>query len=211
MAALARRLVSIFMATLMVVGVMAPAASAGSHESEILAVMNSARADAGLAPVAMYADLTDDAVAWSQHMYSQGSLSHNPNLAAVTTGWDKLGENVGLGPTVSSIHTAFMASASHRGNVLGDYDSVGIAVVAETPTKLWVTVVFMKSLGQPVATEPTVDDPDPYAKQQPEPAPHQPEPAPQQAVTEAPSAPRPEPPPQPSVPFTRPAGRLFAI
>lgn len=211
MAALARRLVSIFMSTLMVVGVMAPAASAGSHESEILTLMNAARADAGLAPVVVYSDLTDDAVAWSQHMHSQGSLSHNPNLAAVTTGWDKLGENVGLGPTVSSIHKAFMASASHRRNVLGDYDSVGIAVVAETPTKLWVTVVFMKSLGQPVVVEPAVDDPDPYAKQPPEPAPHQPEPAPQQAVPEAPTVPRPEPTQQPSVPFIRPAGRIFAI
>lgn len=215
MAALARRITSLLLSTLMVVGVLAPAASAASHESDLLALMNTARAEAGLAPVTMHSDLTDDAAAWSQYMYGQGSLSHNPNLSAVTTGWDKLGENVGLGPTIGSLHDAFMKSASHRGNVLGDYNHVGIAVVAETPTKLWVTVVFMKSLAKTEAPAPE-SDPDPYAKQQPEPAPHQPEPAPQESSAPAPdtATSTPEPaaePPSPTVRIARPAGRIFAV
>ncbi len=209
MAALARRIALVLLSTLTVVGVLAPAASAASHESELLALMNSARAEAGLGPVTVHSDLTDDAVAWSQHMFSQGALSHNPNLASVTTGWDKLGENVGLGPTIGSLHDAFMASSSHRGNVLGDYEYVGVAVVAETPTKLWATVVFMSSLANPV--EPTDDDPDPYAKQQPQPAPQQPEPAPQEAEPERQSSTRLEPAAEEPVRFVRPASRLFAI
>ncbi len=173
MAALARRLGSIFLTTLMVIGVMAPAASAASYENEALAMLNSARSANGLAPVSMHSDLTDDALAWSQHMQDQGSLSHNPGLSSVTTGCDKLGENVGVGVSIESLHTAFMNSSGHRGNILGDYDSVGIAVVAETSSKLWITVVFMKG----IAPAPVADndpDPEPYATQTPAPASEQP-------------------------------------
>lgn len=166
MAALASRIVSVLLTTLMVVAVMAPSASATSHESDALALLNAERAAAGLAPVSMHADLTDDALAWSRHMQEQGSLSHSPNLAAVTTGWDKLGENVGVGTSISALHTAFMNSSGHRGNILGDYDSVGIAVVEETSSKLWITVVFMKSL-DPTPATPAVEDPEPYAETQP--------------------------------------------
>ena len=137
-----------------------------STEPRRLALLNAERAAAGLAAVAMHPDLVDDALAWSQRMMGAGSLSHNPNLAAVTSDWDKLGENVGVGTSVASLHTAFMNSPGHRGNILGDYDYVGIAVVEETSSKLWITVVFMKSLNTvPVESDPT--DPEPYSDVQP--------------------------------------------
>jgi len=157
----------------MVLGVMAPGASAASHEGEALALLNAARVASGLSPVAMHSDLTDDALAWSQYMLDQGVLSHNPSLASVTTSWDKLGENVGVGVTIESLHTAFMNSSSHRGNILGDYDYVGIAVVEETSSKLWITVVFMKALdATPVAA--AVEDPEPYATEEAAPSTAQP-------------------------------------
>ncbi len=162
MAALATRLASVFLTTMMVLGVMAPSASAGAHESDALAMLNAARAAAGLSPVEMHSDLTDDASAWSRHMLEQGSLSHNPNLSSVAPNWDKLGENVGVGTSIASLHTAFMDSPGHRGNVLGDYDYVGIAVVEETSSKLWITVVFMKSLAT-TPIESGGDDPEPYS------------------------------------------------
>ena len=165
MAALATRLGSVLLTTILVFATLAPSAAAASPEGDALALLNAERQAAGLAPVAMHSDLTDDARAWSQHMRTQGSLSHNPNLAAVTADWDKLGENVGLGTSIGALHDAFMASSSHRGNVLGDYDYVGIAVVAETSSKLWITVVFMKSLGgQPAAEK----EPEPYSEVQPD-------------------------------------------
>lgn len=188
MAALARRLSSILLTATMIITVFAPAASAGTHEGDLLALMNAERSASGLAPVAMHSDLTDDALAWSAHLMAQGSLSHNPSLASVTTGWDALGENVGVGTSAGSLHHAFMTSASHRANVMGDYDYVGIAVVEETSTKLWVTVVFMKQLGyQP---EPAVE-PVPYAEDQPAPRP-----APQAPVAAAPAT-KPTPAPAP--------------
>ena len=167
MAALARRITSVLLTTVLAVAVMAPAANAGSHESDSLALLNAERRAAGLAPLEMHSDLIDDALAWTQHMQNQGSLSHNPNLAAVSANWEKLGENVGLGTSVTSLHEAFMASSGHRGNILGDFDSVGIAVIEETPSKLWITVVFMKTLGSP-AEEPEAEaDPEPYSEVQP--------------------------------------------
>jgi hypothetical protein len=114
----------------------------------------------------MHYDLTDDALAWSLHMQEQDLLSHNPNLAAVNEIWDELGENVGVGTSISTLHTAFMASPGHRANILGDYDYVGIAVVEERSTKLWITVVFMKSL-KATPAPPSGDDPEPYSEEQP--------------------------------------------
>ncbi len=164
MAALAKRLITALLTTTLAMGLLVPAASASSYESDALSMLNEARAAAGLAPVSMYADLTDDALAWSQHMKADQQLTHNPSLSSVAADWDKLGENVGVGTSIAALHQAFMDSASHRGNILGDYNYVGIAVVAETPSKLWITVVFMKSLDAAPAVE---DDPEPYAQEQP--------------------------------------------
>lgn len=165
MAALATRLASVLLTTVLALAVLAPSAAAASPEADALALLNAERQASGLAPVAMHSDLVDDALAWSQHMRSQGSLSHNPNLSSVTANWGKLGENVGLGTSIPALHDAFMASSSHRGNILGDYNYVGIAVVEETSSKFWITVVFMKSLdSQP---DPTDEDPEPYSEVQP--------------------------------------------
>ncbi|MDJ0663257.1 MAG: CAP domain-containing protein [Acidimicrobiia bacterium] len=166
MAALARRIASVLLTTALAVGVMAPAAGAASHEGDSLALLNAERRAAGLAPLTMHADLIDDAHAWTLHMQGQGSLSHNPNLAAVSANWVKLGENVGRGSSIAALHDAFMASSSHRGNILGDYDSVGIAVIEEAPSKLWITVVFMKTLASSPAPSDDVD-PEPYSDVQP--------------------------------------------
>ncbi len=166
MTALVKRFATVLLTAFMLIGTMAPAALAGSYENDALTLLNAERAAAGLAPLTSHPDLADDALAWSNHMMGQGSLSHNPRLSAVTANWDKLGENVGLGTSIASLHAAFMDSSSHRGNILGDYDHVGIAVVAETSSKLWITVVFMKSLDSTPEAE-TSDDPEPYSDVQP--------------------------------------------
>lgn len=189
MAALAKRFASVLLTTTLLIGALAPAASAASPESELLSLMNSERAASGLGPVATHPDLVDDAAAWSHHLMAQGSLSHNPNLAAVTASWDKLGENVGVGATISSLHSAFMSSSSHRGNVLGDYTHVGIAVVEESPTRMWVTVVFMKARGDSSGEEPL-----PYSEEVPTTADQQPiADAPATASPVAAPAPAPQP------------------
>lgn len=104
--------------------------------------INAERAAANLPPLAPYWDLIDDARAHSDAMRQSGGIYHNPSLSQVTVGWQALGENVGVGPTVDSLHQAFMNSPAHAANVLGNYDYAGVGVVTD-PT-MWVTVVFMR-------------------------------------------------------------------
>lgn len=66
----------------------------------------------------------------------------------VTGDWSSLGENVGVGGSVSSLHKAFMASPTHRDNMLNPaYDQVGVGVITQGD-HVWVTVLF-SSGGEP--------------------------------------------------------------
>ena len=62
-------------------------------------------------------------------MASSNTLKHNPNLTSQVKGWHYVGENVGVGGDVSSLHAAFMASAPHKANILDkDYTQIGVGV-----------------------------------------------------------------------------------
>lgn len=124
-----------------------PAPSANAEA--LLALINDERAAAGLDALATDRGLTDLAVTWSKKMARSNQLSHNPALRdqveAAVPGWRRLGENVGVGGDIDSLHQAFMASPGHRANVLGDFDRVGIGVKA-AQGRLWVTVDFVATL-----------------------------------------------------------------
>ncbi len=62
----------------------------------------------------------------------------------MTTGWSELAENTGVGPDAGRLHDAFMDSAGHHKNVLGDYNYVGVGVAEEPGGKLWFSAVSMK-------------------------------------------------------------------
>ena len=72
-------------------------------------------------------------------------LVHDPNLAAKTAAvvprWSRAGENIGVGSDVVGLHNAFYNSASHRANMLGAYNQVGVGVVLDRGT-IWVTFRF---------------------------------------------------------------------
>jgi uncharacterized protein YkwD len=114
-------------------------------EGTLVSKINSSRSAAGLAPLETYWDLTDDARAHSARMMDRGDIYHNPALGSVTGVWEKLGENVGMGVDLNALHSAFMNSSSHRGNILGDYNYVGVGVKTDAAGVYWVTVVFMKA------------------------------------------------------------------
>ena len=121
-----------------------PGAFAATEDS-LLNKINTARSANGLPALASHWDLADDAEAHSKRMMDADKLYHNSNLAGVTSGWLALGENVGVGPSANSIHTAFMNSSSHRANIMGDFTHAGVGAVRESDNKVWVTVVFMKA------------------------------------------------------------------
>lgn len=127
-----------------------PAAAApADDEAAFVAAINQSRAAAGLAALATDPAASQVARGWSGQMAGRDLLQHNPNLQAeveayVTTAWQRIGENVGVGYGVSSLHDAFMNSSGHRANILGDYNRVGVGVVRDASGRIWVTVVFIK-------------------------------------------------------------------
>lgn len=148
------RKISIVLVALVVMTVgLAVPAQAGA-EGSFLSKINSSRAAAGLPALSMSSELVPDARAHSAEMMAAGNIFHSSNLAGVASGWEALAENVGAGPSVSSIHTAFMNSAGHRRNILGDFNYVGVGV-QEANGQIWVTVIFMRKGSAPATTTTT--------------------------------------------------------
>ena len=141
---ISRRWLGVAIVALLTALAAVPGAFAATEDT-LLSKINSARSSNGLPALASHWDLVDDAEAHSNRMMEADKLYHNSNLAGVTTGWLALGENVGVGPSANSIHTAFMNSSSHRANIMGDFTHVGVGAVRESDNKVWVTVVFMKA------------------------------------------------------------------
>lgn len=132
--------------SLTVMGVGLSAGADAGQEAEFLAKINASRSAAGLAPLTMAGGLQTYARSHSADMAAAGKIYHSTSAqlaAAAGSGWSKLGENVGRGPTVSDLHTAFMNSSGHKANILGDYNYVGVGTTT-SGGYIYVTVVFMK-------------------------------------------------------------------
>ncbi|MDX1447961.1 MAG: CAP domain-containing protein [Acidimicrobiia bacterium] len=152
-----RRLLATTLGALLFVGTSAIAWASPSEEAEFVSMINQSRAAAGLAPLTVHNDLVVGARNHTAKMIPTGTIFHSTSseLSSVTTGWLVLGENVGKGGTTSSLHRAFMESPSHKANILGDYDRVGVGVGHDDAGKIYVTVMFMKSKAAPAPTTTT--------------------------------------------------------
>jgi len=133
-------------------------------ESEFLANINASRANAGLGPLTVEGGLVSHARNHTADMMAAGDIYHSSSGelgAAGGTGWDRMGENVGKGQSPASLHEAFMNSAGHKANILGDYNYVGVGTGSQDGY-LYVTVVFMKKgsapAPPPATTTTTVSD-----------------------------------------------------
>ncbi|HVF74089.1 MAG TPA: CAP domain-containing protein [Acidimicrobiales bacterium] len=122
-----------------IVGVLVPvavapagaAADPQAAEAAFVAKINALRAAKGLGQLRVDAELTSIARQWAARMASKGDIAHNPSFSAqVQANWVKLGENVGMGPTVDKLHAAFVASPTHYKNLVdGAFELVGVGVV----------------------------------------------------------------------------------
>lgn len=130
-------------------------------EVQFVDLINRERTSRGLTPLATHSDLVAGARAQADAIRDAGSLFHNSDLGSLTTGWKKLGENVGFGGTVSGLHAAFMNSTGHRANILDPaYTHIGVGVVVDGST-IWVAQVFMQAsvtVSQTTFTPPFRDD-----------------------------------------------------
>jgi hypothetical protein len=121
-----------------------------ADEARFVELINDERAAVGLDPLELLGDLTFGARAQAEAQadVAEGPF-HNPDLASITTGWAVLGENVGVGYSVETLHRAFMESDAHRENVLAPiFDHIGAGVV-ERNGMLWVSIVFADMIGVP--------------------------------------------------------------
>ena len=110
--------------------------------AQFVGQINGARSSHARTRLAVSSALTSVAASWAATMARSNRLAHNPGLARSVSGWKVLGENVGVGPSVSSLESAFYNSAEHRANMLdSEFTLVGVAVV-DVGDKLWVVEVF---------------------------------------------------------------------
>lgn len=133
----------------------APAAADASAEQAFVASINRLRAERGLRPLQVDAELTAIARRWAGRMAAAGAISHNGGFsAAVTANWAKLGENVGRGPDVDDLMRAFVASPTHLANLVdAEFASVGVGVV-ERNGELWTAHQFMTTFDEPAPAPP---------------------------------------------------------
>lgn len=135
-----------------VIGVLVPVAVAPADaatdpraaESAFVAKINALRAAKGLGQLQVDGELTSIARQWAARMAAKGDISHNTSFSAqVKADWIKLGENVGMGPTVDKLHAAFVASPTHYKNLVdGDFQLVGIGVVVSAGGTLFTAHQF---------------------------------------------------------------------
>jgi len=137
-------------------------ASTATDAATSRALVNSARSAAGLAGLSDDPRLDAIAQAQAQRMADRDAIYHNPNLKsdadAAGVDWQWIGENVGVGPDVQSIHDGFMASPGHHENIVyPDYNVIGTGAAVGKDGSLFIAQVFAGlQPSSPASTTPAV-------------------------------------------------------
>lgn len=110
-------------------------------------LINAARVDVDENRLRLDAELSRVARKHTKEMIKRGNIYHSTaeQIRRRVTEWRVVGENVGVGATVSSLHEAFMDSRPHRENIqYPTYRFVGVGV-KRADGRMWVTVLFERS------------------------------------------------------------------
>ncbi|MFN2526058.1 MAG: CAP domain-containing protein [Actinomycetota bacterium] len=106
--------------------------------------MNQERKSRGLGTMRLDPELSWVAKKHTQDMIKANQIFHSSSqqLTSRITRWSTLGENVGVGGDVDSLHQAYMDSPDHRENILfKGFTFVGVGTVV-TNGKMWTTTIF---------------------------------------------------------------------
>jgi len=124
---------------------MSSAEAATSPEARFVQLINASRTAKGLNPLRWRSTLSEVAERHSNRMLRDSDIYHNSKLGNEITGtWRLAGENVGVGFDVADLHAAFMASTSHRANIMrARFDDIGLGVVVSGSGEVYVTEVFV--------------------------------------------------------------------
>jgi uncharacterized protein YkwD len=115
---------------------------------EVYQLVNADRAANGLPALTWNAQLGALAQGWSEHMASTGKFEHSDINSTIHSpafnAFTRLGENILVGRcnmSAAEMERAWMNSPSHRANILGSYNLIGVAVVC-SGDRLWATQSF---------------------------------------------------------------------
>lgn len=115
----------------------------GSAENEFASNINSYRSSNGLPALSRNGSLDSYARSWAKQMAANGELSHS-DVGSLLGQWSAVGENIGVGYSVSALFGAFVDSPTHESNIVGDFTHMGIGVYQDADGALWTTHVFAR-------------------------------------------------------------------
>ena len=124
----------------------ATTAAAGSFsapaESDFLSKINALRSSVGVPGLAANAELNNYARWWAKQMADSGNFSHS-DIASLLGPWSTVGENIGYGPSVTSVFNALVASTGHYNNMVDPrFTSVGVGAYVDSIGRIWTAHVF---------------------------------------------------------------------
>ncbi len=129
------------------------ASSSGQVAQELLTMMNDARAQQGLEPLANVGALNDIASGWSEQMASNGAASHNPAFIQQTTASGSTGMAENIAYDVQSRDSAkataqyffdfWMNSPSHASNIMSpEFNGAGFGLATAEDGRVFATQNF---------------------------------------------------------------------
>src|SRR5690606_11795712 len=124
-----------------------------AEEQEMAALVNAARAEAGLPALTLYPELSRVARVKSEDMATNGYFSHDsPTYGSpfqmmndFRIDYSSAGENIACNQTVPRAHEALMNSPGHRANILStDFTHIGIGVASGGACGAMYTQMFLR-------------------------------------------------------------------
>lgn len=120
------------------------------QENQMTDQLNAHRASHGLRALPPDAALQMVARRQASRMVAAGYIHHNPNLASEASEavphWLKVGENVGVGPSVDAVEDAFLNSPPHHHNIdTGDYNLIGLGALPSGDGALYFTQNYARA------------------------------------------------------------------
>jgi uncharacterized protein YkwD len=122
------------------------AAATGSFsaaaESEFISKINGLRASVGVAGLSANGDLNNYARWWAKQMADSGNFSHS-DIGSLLNPWSVVGENIGYGPSVTTVFNALVNSSGHYKNMVdARFTSVGVGAYVDATGRIWTAHVF---------------------------------------------------------------------
>lgn len=113
-----------------------------SAESEFVSKINGLRSSVGVTGLAANGELNNYARWWAKQMADSGNFAHS-NIASLLDPWSTVGENIGYGPSVTSVFNALVASSGHYNNMVDPrFTSVGVGAYVDSTGRIWTAHIF---------------------------------------------------------------------